>query len=1430
MADKNTQFYAILTNIGTAKQANADALGIPWKITQMGVGDANGAEPTPNATQKTLINEWRRAPLNQLKVDDNDPSIIVAEQVIPADIGGKWIREIGLYDEAGDLVAVANCAPTYKPLLSQGSGRTQVLRMSLVVSNAASVQLKIDPSVVLATREWVTEELSRQDFKHSVLVATTAGINLSGLQTIDGVTLTAGARVLVKNQATAKENGIYTVVSGGVWKRSTDADTTAKVTPGLLVLIESGMVNGDSGWQLVTDAPITLGVTALSFEMAFGRTGVNAGTYKSVQVDKYGRVVSATNPTTVAGYGITDVYTKSETYNRTEISKAIFDAVSNAVSGLVDSAPSALDTLKELATAIGNDPNFAASMVNELAKKANLISPKFSGSPETPTPSASSTGLQIANMSALATAVAASARQFKTAVIGVSTNTTLTAAQMGNAVQFNGGAVTLALPSVTDVGNGASVMLRNPSATAAQNIVVASSGSIVDAGTTGGSFALKPMEWAELASSGSAWFVVGRGKLKEVAELDSPVFTGSPEVPTAPLGSVNKLIANMAAVVAAFQAFGLGTTIGVTIPDFDGVTESGLYRAEGTAKSSPFPNASMALLHIQFNQTGCFQLAAGCSSNISNARLFWRTKAGGSWADWQTVARLDSPGFTGTPTAPTAALGTNSSQISTMAALLQAVNAFKRSYSGNVVGVGADITLTGAQTGYAFNATAPVTITLPASSEAGSGGTFVIRNVSSGVVTVATTSGKVFEKNNTVAAAAIQPGEWIELQASTTNYFINQRGTLNEIGKVIADAMASFGIGGYNVKSGVDINTLTQGGLAYCINPTNSPVGTDGQSSANGYLLSFQYMDGTAYCAQVFIPSLVGASLDTMHYRRMTAGNWGGWNTLATTNFVELAFKAVGLGTNVAPLCADVDAQATSGFFYVATKLSANMPLESNGFLLQFPWNGSSAALQIYVAASVDKFMFRAKSSGNWRPWKDIPSLDGVIGAINNSSRSFRTQAATGIAQSLTLNTTTHMGSLLQFNADGLTVTLPVSTGVADGTVVTLRNPRASAQTLAASSGGIVEEGGTASKMTLQPYEWVELTSSSTVWFVSARGKVKEAATVEQLQDACTPLAPLNSPALTGKPTAPTQKVNDASKLLATTEFVELSKRNYSGPVLGFSSSMSLSVAQSGRLYQANANNLTVTLPAAVDAAGGTAYAFRHPSGGTLSIKAASGSIVSDVTLGTLVLQSGEYVELVSNTNTGWFVSSRGKLAESPTVDAMNAAVTAAAPPGQVAYFACESPPTGWLKRNGAAYSRTAYPALFAEIGTKFGAGNGTTTFNVPDDRELMDKAWTDGLNAADPGRVLFSTQAGQIESHNHTGYTNSTGAHQHTMQFIRERITSGFVPDGGNAVFGDQESDGVQTLVSSSAGAHNHTLNIGFTGGNENRVANRAYLACIKY
>lgn len=152
-----TKYFALLTNIGAAKLANATALGAQVEITQMAVGDGNGVLQTPNPAQTALTHELRRAQLNMLTIDPVNTNQIIAEQVIPEDAGGWWIREIGLFDKDGDMIAVANCAETYKPQLQEGSGRVQVIRVILIVSSTEAVTLKIDPSVVLATRKYVDD-------------------------------------------------------------------------------------------------------------------------------------------------------------------------------------------------------------------------------------------------------------------------------------------------------------------------------------------------------------------------------------------------------------------------------------------------------------------------------------------------------------------------------------------------------------------------------------------------------------------------------------------------------------------------------------------------------------------------------------------------------------------------------------------------------------------------------------------------------------------------------------------------------------------------------------------------------------------------------------------------------------------------------------------------------------------------------------------------------------------------------------------------------------------------------------------------------------------------------------------------------------------------------------------------------------------------
>ncbi|HBH9829191.1 TPA: phage tail protein, partial [Escherichia coli] len=129
-------------------------------LSAMAVGDGNGKLPVPDAGQTKLVHEvWRHA-LNKVSVDNKNKNYIVAELVVPPEVGGFWMRELGLYDDAGTLIAVANMAESYKPELAEGSGRAQTCRMVIIVSNVASVELSIDASTVMATQDYVDKAIS----------------------------------------------------------------------------------------------------------------------------------------------------------------------------------------------------------------------------------------------------------------------------------------------------------------------------------------------------------------------------------------------------------------------------------------------------------------------------------------------------------------------------------------------------------------------------------------------------------------------------------------------------------------------------------------------------------------------------------------------------------------------------------------------------------------------------------------------------------------------------------------------------------------------------------------------------------------------------------------------------------------------------------------------------------------------------------------------------------------------------------------------------------------------------------------------------------------------------------------------------------------------------------------------------------------------
>ena len=160
------KYYTLITQQGAALLANATASRISLKLTKMGVGDGNGKATTPNASQSRLVHEVYQAPINSLTIDENNANQIIAELIIPENQGGWFIHEIGLYDENNNLVAVGNCPATYKPQLSEGSGRTQVIRIIIIVENTDAIALKIDPAVILATRQYVDNLITARMTAH----------------------------------------------------------------------------------------------------------------------------------------------------------------------------------------------------------------------------------------------------------------------------------------------------------------------------------------------------------------------------------------------------------------------------------------------------------------------------------------------------------------------------------------------------------------------------------------------------------------------------------------------------------------------------------------------------------------------------------------------------------------------------------------------------------------------------------------------------------------------------------------------------------------------------------------------------------------------------------------------------------------------------------------------------------------------------------------------------------------------------------------------------------------------------------------------------------------------------------------------------------------------------------------------------------------
>ena len=151
----NQTYNTILTQKGVALLDNATSQGVPLKITQMAVGDGNGNITTPDATQTELVHEVRRAAIDKLFIDSENPCQIIAEQVIPETDGGWFIHEIGLFDDKDNLIAVGNYPATYKPNCLEDSSRTQMIRMEIIVDNTEAIELKNETIEVFAARKYI---------------------------------------------------------------------------------------------------------------------------------------------------------------------------------------------------------------------------------------------------------------------------------------------------------------------------------------------------------------------------------------------------------------------------------------------------------------------------------------------------------------------------------------------------------------------------------------------------------------------------------------------------------------------------------------------------------------------------------------------------------------------------------------------------------------------------------------------------------------------------------------------------------------------------------------------------------------------------------------------------------------------------------------------------------------------------------------------------------------------------------------------------------------------------------------------------------------------------------------------------------------------------------------------------------------------------
>ncbi|HAI5813202.1 TPA: tail fiber protein [Escherichia coli] len=372
MSTTTRKFKTVITDTGAKKLAQAAAPdGKPVRLTHMAVGDGGGTLPTPDSKQTRLVHEVWRHTVNRVILDATHQNRIIAELVIPPETGGFWIREIGVFDEHGDLIAVGNTAESYKPTVAEGSGRAQTFRTILTVSSTATVALTVDNTMVMATVDYVDDKLKEheQSRRHPDASLTAKGfVQLSSAT--NSVSETQAATPKAVKAAYDLANAKYTAQDAttarkGLVQLSSATNSTSETLAATPKAVKAAydLANGKYTAQDATTA--RKGIVQLS-SATNSTSETLAATPKAVKavMDETNKKAPLNSP---ALTGTPTTPTAQQGTNNTQIASTAF--VMAAIAALVDSSPDALNTLNELAAALGNDPNFATTMTNSLAGK-----------------------------------------------------------------------------------------------------------------------------------------------------------------------------------------------------------------------------------------------------------------------------------------------------------------------------------------------------------------------------------------------------------------------------------------------------------------------------------------------------------------------------------------------------------------------------------------------------------------------------------------------------------------------------------------------------------------------------------------------------------------------------------------------------------------------------------------------------------------------------------------------------------------------------------------------------------------------------------------------------------------------------------------------------------------------------------------------------